>query len=59
VDKEGVIMTEKGLAILIVSAITIAALLVAGCVQGTGSSTDQSTTGSQRGYTHQGGYNAT
>jgi hypothetical protein len=40
-------MTEKGLAILIVSAITIAALLVAGCVQGTGSSTNQGTAGSQ------------
>jgi hypothetical protein len=40
-------MTEKGLAILIVSAITIAALLVAGCVQGTGSSANQGTAGSQ------------
>jgi len=34
-------MTEKSFAILIVSALTIAALLVAGCVQGTGSSTGQ------------------
>ena len=40
-------MKEKGLAILIVSAITIAAFLVAGCVQSTGSSSGQSAAASQ------------
>jgi hypothetical protein len=39
-------MTDRGLAIFFIGAVTIAAILVAGCVQGTSGSQDQSAAGS-------------